>query len=170
MGKHKCMLPKSEFDMCKQVCVSEEGTGRQGEGWLKSLFCTSRVSDEKHEHSSQQKLRFSCFLWPGHARTFPFKPLSITEQLLRNQTESQRSVNDVEVFSILLLVAQVQTLVCPTRPQDARYVRFLTCRHTDPFSEYTTTRRQARGCGDQHDDTHSAHNHSHWWCAINPIS
>lgn len=165
MGKHKRMLPKTEFDMCKQVCVSEEGTGRQGEGWLKSLFCTSRVSDEKHEHSSQHKLRFSCFLWPGHARTFPFKPHSITAQLLRNQTESRRSVNDAEVFSILLRVAQVQTFVCPTRPQDARYVRFLTCRHTDPFSEYTTTRRQARGCvracGDQHDYTHSAHNHSH---------
>lgn len=55
-------------------------------------------------------------------------------------------------------------------------VRFLTCRLTVPSSEYTTTRRPGRSSvwagGDQHDYTHSAHNHSHWWCArsINPIS
>lgn len=82
--KHKHMLPKSEFDslgMCK--CAG------QGEECLKSRCSRSRVSGEKHEHGSQHKLRFLCFLWPGHAQTFP---LSSHAQSQSNSWESRQKL------------------------------------------------------------------------------
>lgn len=73
-------------------------------------------------------------------------PCSVTWQLLRKQTESQRSVNDAEV----LLNPPVRgsgsgALSCPAHPRDARrMLAFLTGSRTLLSSEYTTNRRPVR--------------------------
>lgn len=59
------------------------------------------------------------FQWLRCACILPFHPDSITEQLLRKQTEYQWSVNNTEVFSILQREAQVQALLCATHPKNA---------------------------------------------------
>lgn len=178
LGKHKHMFPKSEFDMCKQVCVRVEGTGRQGEEWLKSQRSRSRVSGEKYEHGPQHKLRFSCFLWPGHARTFP--PCSHAQ----SQSNSWESRQKVGGAWTMLKFSQSSSERLRFRLQHAphvprmparrplsdmpprRSILWIYNRHTPPV------RCGAGACGDQLDYARSAHNHSHWWCtrSVNQIS
>lgn len=107
------------------TCVSRSVKVRRGQADMESNGWNHRAADQ--EYRVRNTNTTLCTNWdfhvscgPGHARTFPSQPRSITEQLLRKQTESRRSVNDAEVFSILWREAQVQALVCPARPWDAR--------------------------------------------------
>ncbi len=162
--------------MCKQACVSEQGTGRrESNGW------NHRAADQEYQVRNMNTVLSTN--WDFHVSCgLDMHALSPSSHA-QSQSNSWESRQKVSGAWTMLKFSQSSTRgsgsafgIHLTSPGCQIDVRFLTRRLTVPSSEYTTARRPVRSGvgarGDQHDCTHSAHNHSHWWCArsINQIS
>lgn len=167
-GRHKHMLPKSNFDRCKQVCAVRRGQAGRAEVTAQQI---KSIGLETWTRLSAQP---EIFMFPV-ARTsthFSSLPATLNHRVTLEKAD-RKSAEREQCWSFLNPPARgsrFRPSVCPARPRDAKSASaFWHAAAQFHLLNIQPPRRPARcgvrARGDHCVYSHSAHNHSHWWCA-----